>query len=105
MVGDPFELDTLRVDPTDLGLAVKQAVAPAKIEKRSKDFVRFPMSWYERLKNRLPLELPCSSLCTCFISIGETTESHLRWPTACLNMMASAGNRSGERWGSWKSEV
>jgi hypothetical protein len=50
MAGDPFELNTLRVDPADLGLAVKQAVAPAKIEKRSKDFVRFPMSWYERLK-------------------------------------------------------
>jgi hypothetical protein len=50
MVGDPFDLDTLRVGPTDLGLAAKQAVAPAKIEKRSKDFVRFPMSWYERLK-------------------------------------------------------
>jgi hypothetical protein len=50
MLGDPFDLDILRVGSTDLGLAAKQAVAPAKIEKRSKDFVRFPMSWYERLK-------------------------------------------------------
>jgi hypothetical protein len=50
MVGDPFKLDALRVDTMDLGLAAKQPMVPAKIEKRSKDFVRFPMSWYERLK-------------------------------------------------------
>ena len=62
MAGDPFEISSLRVDATDLGLAGEQAVVPVKIQKRSKDFVLLPMWWYERLK------LPPASGRTCLIA-------------------------------------
>ena len=45
---DPFDLDALRVDPTD-GELIKLAKVPAKVEKRRRGFIMLPWHWFEKL--------------------------------------------------------
>jgi hypothetical protein len=52
---DPFDIKTLRIDPAKF----TTPYVPAKIKKRSDQFVMLPMWWYERLKNPLPTGLTC----------------------------------------------
>lgn len=47
MDGDPFDLDVLRVDPTDAQFRPKLA-KPKKWQRR---FIRFPWVWAERMRS------------------------------------------------------
>ena len=45
---DSFDLQGLRVDPTD-GELVRLAKVPAKVQKRRGHFIKVPWGWFERL--------------------------------------------------------
>lgn len=48
MPRDPFDLQTLRVDPAD-GEIVRLAKVPAKIVRRRRQFIKVPWVWFEKL--------------------------------------------------------
>ncbi len=48
MKNDPFDLTKLRVGPDQI--AERLAAVPRKIDKRRQQFIKVPMTWYERLR-------------------------------------------------------
>jgi hypothetical protein len=53
--GDPFDIAKLRIDPAKFSAPH----IPAKIRKRSDQFVILPMWWYERLKDPVATGVTC----------------------------------------------
>lgn len=62
-VGNPFDIEALRIDPTDATLALATPTAPDKQRKWKRHFIQVPWEWVQRLNGasgqtyRLALQL------------------------------------------------
>jgi hypothetical protein len=46
---NPFDLDAIRIDPSDPALVPVERVTPTKVRRRRQHFIQVPFEWLERL--------------------------------------------------------